>query len=85
MFGGNEWNCGTWMDKMGSSELAGNKGKPATPRDGADVEIVALSKACISWLAELYLQGHYPYPGVTRTSSSGKYIFYYQHNITRCN
>lgn len=59
IFGGNEANCGTWMDKMGSSEKAGNKGKPATPRDGSAVEIVGLSKAAITFIADLHKQNYF--------------------------
>ncbi|VDO18027.1 unnamed protein product [Brugia timori] len=64
IFGGNIYNCGTWMDKMGSSEKAGNKGWPATSRDGAAVELQGLCFAVIEKLDELYQKKFYPYEGV---------------------
>ncbi|XP_073971734.1 glycogen debranching enzyme isoform X2 [Rhodnius prolixus] len=73
VFGGNQWNCGTWMDKMGSSNEAGTLGRPATPRDGAAVEIVGLSMAIVSWLDSVSPH-QYPHIGVTRVTKSGETI-----------
>ncbi|KAJ2939605.1 hypothetical protein O0L34_g14322 [Tuta absoluta] len=70
-FGGNDHNAGTWMDKMGSSEKAGNRGKPATPRDGSAVELVGLCHAAVSWLALEHRAGRYPHAGVTRQHQDG--------------
>jgi glycogen debranching enzyme len=58
VIGGNEWNCGTWMDKM----VAG--GVPATPRDGAAVEIVGLLASALRFLGDSFENGSYRYEGV---------------------
>jgi len=71
IFGGNEWNCGTWMDKMGSSDKAGNRGRPASPRDGSAIELVALSKAAVGWLAKLNKAEKFKYSGVNRKNKDG--------------
>ncbi|XP_063531956.1 glycogen debranching enzyme-like [Cydia strobilella] len=70
-YGGNDANCGTWMDKMGSSERAGTRGRPATPRDGSAIELVALAYGAVSWLAELHRVGRFPHEGVTRVHKDG--------------
>ncbi|CCM02450.1 uncharacterized protein FIBRA_04549 [Fibroporia radiculosa] len=64
IFGGNRFNCGTWMDKMGESTRAGTKGRPGTPRDGAPVEITGLLKSALRWLDQLSSAGKFPFKGV---------------------
>lgn len=61
IIGGNQHNCLTWMDKMGSSSKAGTKGVPATPRAGAPVDMVGILKHCLSAYADLHKKGKYSY------------------------
>jgi glycogen debranching enzyme len=64
IFGGSQYNCGTWMDKMGESDRAGSKGVPGTPRDGAAVEITGLAYSALKWVSELNHAGEYAFSGV---------------------
>jgi glycogen debranching enzyme len=63
ILGGNEHNCGTWMDKMGVG------GVPATPRDGAAIEIVGILQSTLRWLASCHEAGLYPFGGVSESLS----------------
>jgi glycogen debranching enzyme len=74
IFGGNQDNCGTWMDKMGESERANSRGVPGTPRDGAAIEITGLLYSTLVWLSKLHKEGKYKYAGVSTESAESKAV-----------
>lgn len=59
VIGGNSHNCLTWMDKLGSWNAAGNLGVPATPRDGAPIELTGLIHMALSFVIDLNAKGHF--------------------------
>lgn len=58
---------------MGSSEKAGNKGIPATPREGAPIEMTALLKHCLDFVSN---DKNYPYKSVI--ARSGQELYFVQ-------
>ena len=87
IFGGNQDNCGTWMDKMGESEKAGSKGVPGTPRDGAAVEITGMLYSTLIWLEQLAKEGKYIQQGVrvdSKEISWGTWASKIKKNFERC-
>ncbi|CAR21052.1 bifunctional 4-alpha-glucanotransferase/amylo-alpha-1,6-glucosidase [Lachancea thermotolerans CBS 6340] len=68
--GGSQYNCGTWMDKMGESEKAGSFGVPGTPRDGAAVEISGLLKSALRFVLELHEKKLFKYTKVEKEDGS---------------
>ncbi|OAQ97566.1 hypothetical protein LLEC1_01209 [Akanthomyces lecanii] len=88
IFGGNQFNCGTWMDKMGESERAGSSGVPGTPRDGAAIEITGLLYSTVKWLAGLHKNGKFAHEGVKKADdapvSYAKWAELLKSNFERC-
>lgn len=68
--GGSKNNCGTWMDKMGESAKAGNKGVPGTPRDGSNVELQGLLKSTLRFVNALHSKGLFCYTEVEKPNGT---------------
>lgn len=54
LFTGNNLTALTWMNVIGESDLARNKGVPANSRAGAPIEVVAMLFLGINMMKLLY-------------------------------
>jgi len=75
VFGGNAMNCGTWMDKMGSSDRTNNRGLPASPRDGAAIELQGLALFVAERLDKLHTDGHFKHTGLEDKKTNLKWTW----------
>ena len=64
IYGGNYCNNGTWMNKLGNSIKGKNKGIPATPRPGANIEIIALIYSCLDFVVDMGNKNYFKYKSV---------------------
>ena len=64
IYGGNYCNNGTWMNKLGNSIKGKNKGIPATPRPGADIEIIALIYSCLDFVVDMGNKNYFKFKSV---------------------
>ena len=64
IYGGNYYNNGTWMNKIGTSAKGKNKGLPATPRPGADIEIIALVYSSLDFVVNMGINNYFRYKSV---------------------
>lgn len=70
------------MDKMGSAPSI-NKGIPATPRDGAPIELVGLQYSVLTFLDKLNKEGKFASAGVQEISFE-EWALKIKENFTKC-
>ena len=75
IYGGNTLNAGTWMNHIGSSAKGKNLNIPSTPRNGADIEIIALLYNCLNFVIEINYKNYYSYKHVILNNNE-KFSFY---------
>ena len=64
IYGGNYYNNGTWMNELGNSIKGKIKGIPATPRPGADIEIISLVYSCLDFVIEMGNKNYFKHKSV---------------------